>query len=128
VQGAGFRVDGDDATVEVDVVALEAGEFAPVAAGPGGGDDEQSGGGAAEYGCLFGDPYDVFGHREDFLRAGGGVVPSTAAAASSLDWVGGDEVLVDRVVEHHGEHGEDLRHGGGGVAFAQVFQPDCDVD
>jgi hypothetical protein len=55
--------------VEVDVVALEAGEFAPAAAGPGGGDDEQSCGWSAEHGGLVGDPDDVFGHGEDFLGA-----------------------------------------------------------
>lgn len=51
-----------------------------------------------------------------------------AAAASAVDGVGGDEALVDGVVEHHGEDGEDAGDGGGGVAFAQVFPPGGDVD
>jgi hypothetical protein len=41
-EGADVGVDDDDAVVGVGVVALERGDLAPAAAGPGGGHDEQS--------------------------------------------------------------------------------------
>jgi hypothetical protein len=55
VQRAGVRVDGDGAAMEVDVVALQAGEFTPPAAGPRGGDHQQAGGRPAEAAGLVGD-------------------------------------------------------------------------
>jgi hypothetical protein len=55
------------------------------------------------------------------------VVASPATAASLVDGVGGDEALVDGVVEHHGEHGDDAVHGRGGIAFTQVLAPGGDV-
>jgi hypothetical protein len=39
------------------------------------------------------------------------VITSSATSSASVDGVGGDEVFVDGVVEHHGEHGHDARHG-----------------
>jgi hypothetical protein len=59
VQGAGVRINGDGAAVEVDVVAVRACQFAPAAAGPGGGDDQQACGLAAECGGLVGDAQDL---------------------------------------------------------------------
>jgi hypothetical protein len=63
VQCAEPRVDDQDAAVEVQVVAVRSGEFAPSAAGPGGGDDQQLGGVAAE--CL-----GLVGDAEDFVGCG----------------------------------------------------------
>jgi hypothetical protein len=48
---------------------------------------------------------------------------ASPAAAVSVYGVGGDEVFVDGVVEHHREHGDDAGHGGGWVAFAEGLGP-----
>lgn len=68
VQGAEEGVDGQHAVVDVEVVAVQAGEFAPAAAGPGGGDDQQIGHPAAELAGLFGDINNLFRGSPDPFR------------------------------------------------------------
>nr|WP_235921152.1 hypothetical protein [Lentzea tibetensis] len=52
VQGADVRVDDEEAVVEVDVGALESGEFAPAGSGVGGADDQDCRPLADQHGCL----------------------------------------------------------------------------
>nr|WP_235999412.1 hypothetical protein [Qaidamihabitans albus] len=120
------RVDGEDAVVEVELAAVQAGEFAPAAAGPGGGDDEQVGHAASEHGCLVGD-------ADDLLRCGpdpfgADVAVASSAAAVFVDWVGGDESLVGGVGEDHRQQVEQACDGGGGVALGECFGPEGDIE
>jgi hypothetical protein len=111
--------------VEVEVVAVQAGEFAPAAAGPGGGDDQQSGGLAAERGGLVGDADDFRWGGPDLF--GFDVVAAASAAASFVDGVVGDEVFVGGVGEDHREQLGDAGDGGGGVAaLVEVDDPRAD--
>ncbi|MGM1062751.1 hypothetical protein [Saccharothrix sp. Mg75] len=83
VQGAVLGGDDEEACVvveEVQVVALQAGQFAPACAGPACGDDEHGSDGSVEGGDLVGDAQHLGGLGPDFLGDAGGVV---AASASS---------------------------------------------
>jgi hypothetical protein len=94
-------VDEDDAVVEVDVVALQGGHFAPAAAGPGGGDDQD---GAVTVAELFG----LEGAAQDFLRGGPehlvrDAEGAFAAAVVAVYWVGGEQAVFDGVGEDAAE-------------------------
>lgn len=55
------------------------------------------------------------------------MVAAAAAPAVLAGGTGGDEVLVDCVIEQHGEHAADGGDGGGGVGRAELFEPGGDV-
>lgn len=96
VEGADVWVDDDGGVVEVEVGALESGEFAPACAGPGGGDEQDSGPGTDQGGG-------VVGHVERFLGGGPDLSPGfdagAFAAPPGADGVGGDQFLVGGVDE-----------------------------
>jgi hypothetical protein len=120
------RVDGEGAALEVELAAVQAGEFAPPAAGPHGRDDQQVRYPAAERAGLFSDGHDLFRGGPDPFRddpAG-----ASSAAAAFVDGVGRDEVLVGGVGEDHRQQVEQAGHGGGGVALSQGFGPEADVE
>ncbi|UJW30978.1 hypothetical protein L3Q67_38230 [Saccharothrix sp. AJ9571] len=110
-----------------DVVAMESGEFAPAAAGPGGGDDQEAGDGAAQQRCLVGDAQHLIRQGPDPLW--GNASGASAAAPSASDWVEGDEAFVGGVGQDHGEQVELARHGGWCVAGSVEFSgPFGDVE
>jgi hypothetical protein len=77
---------------------------------------------------LFGDVDDVFGHGPDPLGGGGCVVAAASASPVSVDGVGGDEALVDGVVEHHGQHGADAGDSRCGKPSPELFPPFDEVE
>jgi hypothetical protein len=110
----------------VDVVAVQADELAPAAAGPGGGDDQQSGGRSAEGGGLVGDAQDLFRGGPDSL--GCGSARAAAAVSSTLDGIGGNEVLVDGVGEDHRQQLDPAGDGDGGVSSFGAVRPVAHYD
>ena len=68
LERADVGIDDDDAVVEMGVVALQAGEFAPSAAGPRGGDDQDGAGAAVESFGLLGTARTSSGVAQSFSR------------------------------------------------------------
>jgi hypothetical protein len=107
-------VDDDGSVVEVGVVALQSGHFAPAAAGPGCGDDEDGAGAVAELFGLLGTAQDLLGGGpQHFL---GDAEGAFAAAVVAVHQVGGDQSVRDGVAEDAAEQADDAFDGGVFVA------------
>jgi hypothetical protein len=125
-QRADVGVDDDQAVVKVGVVALECGEFAPAATGPGGGDDEQCATAVVELRGLVGAAEDFFGGGPEHFADD--VVGASAAVAVVMDRVGRNEPVVDSVAEDAAQEAEQAVDGGVLIAAGvEVGGPSLDV-
>ena len=111
MQRAHALVDDDLAAVEVGVVPLEPGEFAPAHAGVGGGDDQHR--------VLRGHPG---GQSGDLFGAGVGAFGSVAGVDAELAaGVGAEQTFIDSSAEDHRQQSGDIADAFLGEGGAQCF-------